>query len=421
MEQKTSTYLTLKKSACLMDSILQRVTGLGALARKVVINYALATHGLDNLDRFPLLVLRGPMGTGKSETLKVITAFAYRPNSFSLRGCTLPVVRDELAAAHNGTAVTEEADAAWKGNLWFEALISDRYLRASAKAAHKQALGDGQFETVHKDCFGATVLHRRMPFNDRALDGRSVFVRFYPKSERTYEPFREDDADVIEGRDIVRRLNLELPAVDPIPGVAPRIFDTYEPLLAVAQLCGDEKFPKAISRQLFRETAELQAAQNVEPDTLVLRSVIHRVALPDGGFRFRNVKLSEITSVVWDETKIDMLPQQAGAIARELGFEVKISHGKTVVAGTAPDLLRACAECNYSEDAITDLKKNASVMGEPGRAGSNSLARTPRSSKAKKAKSSQRGQIQFYPSLPKQETSETKRKSGRKGGRKRKR
>lgn len=72
----------IQKAAHLMNQILQRLTGLEDLARKIVVYYALATHAIERLNRFPILVLKGQMGTGKSATLVAIAQFAYRPNSF---------------------------------------------------------------------------------------------------------------------------------------------------------------------------------------------------------------------------------------------------------------------------------------------------------------------------------------------------
>src|SRR5580704_10566333 len=97
-----------------MDSVLARVTGLDSFPRKLVVYYMLATHALNHLNTFPLLVLKGPMGTGKSTCERVVERFAFQSRSFNLRGRTLAVIRDELAACDGGTAIIEEADSAWK-------------------------------------------------------------------------------------------------------------------------------------------------------------------------------------------------------------------------------------------------------------------------------------------------------------------
>ena len=95
----------LSQAAVLMDMALTSVTGLKPRDRKLVTYWTLATHALPWVSIFPLLVLMGKMGTGKSETLQIIKSFAHRPRAFSLRGRTLPVIRDELEECSIGTAM----------------------------------------------------------------------------------------------------------------------------------------------------------------------------------------------------------------------------------------------------------------------------------------------------------------------------
>src|SRR5438105_3817959 len=114
-----------------ISTLLGQVTGLPELSRKTIAYYILATYTVESVNTFPLLVLLGPMATGKSQTLLVIKALAYNSLPLSPRGYTAPAIRDELAKCHNGTAVIEEGDAGWRDSTAFEALISDRYQRES--------------------------------------------------------------------------------------------------------------------------------------------------------------------------------------------------------------------------------------------------------------------------------------------------
>ena len=100
----------LVHAAADMDLALALSTGLDELSRKKIIYFTLATHCLLHVQTFPLLVLLGKMGTGKSEALKIIRKFARGARPLSLRGMTLPVIRDELAECRFGTAIIEEAD-----------------------------------------------------------------------------------------------------------------------------------------------------------------------------------------------------------------------------------------------------------------------------------------------------------------------
>jgi hypothetical protein len=355
----------LTEAAERMDFLLSCVCGLSDRERKSMTYYALATHALDHVDTFPLLVLKGPMGTGKSKALRVAGALAYRPNAFSLRGRTLPAIRDALKASHNGTAIIEEADYAWKDSEMFERLLSDRYQRASAEAALKQPAGGlpGRFVTVTKQYFGATLLHRRLPFVDAALNGRSVFVRFRASHDRTYYEFRDDDDGMVETRELVQGLTFELPEVAQPPGVASRVFDTYKPLLGAAQMCGDEGFPNMILPKLQAETLALKEAQSIEPDALVLRALIDCLYSGER-LDLRYVPLSELGDSIWKNQRVSMRPQQIGALARELGFQTKNSHGVTKVVPTPATLLRACTECGYEDEAIAELRAHVTAEGK---------------------------------------------------------
>src|SRR5713101_1934621 len=192
----------LVTAASLMQKALFESTGSKERERKNIVYWTLATHALRYLDTFPVLVLLGKMGTGKSETLKIVGNFAFRSVRMSLRGMTGPAIRDKFAACYEGTAIVEEADAAWKdSDSNFERLISDRYQRDSAEASLKERSGDKNWRTVTKKYFGATVLHRRVPFVDPALDGRSVIVRSRPDHTRQYHEYDEHDPWNAEGRE----------------------------------------------------------------------------------------------------------------------------------------------------------------------------------------------------------------------------
>src|SRR6516164_2330492 len=251
----------LQRAVNLMDEALAQATALKDIERKVVTYWSLGTHALAHLDTFPLLVLYGKMGTGKSQSEKVIGQFAHGSRPFSLRGRTLPALRDELAACYQGTAIIEEADHAWKdADSAFERLLSDRFQRASAEAGLKQKYGDN-WASVTKRYFGATVLHRRIPFSDAALDGRSITINFRANHSRTYVEYSESNPSIVEGSALVRDVMFQLPTVVQPPNVAARIFNTYRPLLAVAILCGDDHFPELIQSRLLLDTAELREAQ----------------------------------------------------------------------------------------------------------------------------------------------------------------
>jgi hypothetical protein len=195
-----------------------------------------------------------------------------------------------------------------------------------------------------------------MPFHDAALDGRSVPVRFRPDHKRSYEEYSDDDPWIVKGAELARNMEFVLPSVAQPPGVAARIFNTYSPLLSVAQLCGDDDFAKEISRRLQQETLELKEAQGEEPDGLVLRAIVEAIFL-HGKPEFAYIKFSALAESIYRNHKFTLQPRQIGPFARELGFETKPSHGVTVVVPTPATLLKACEECDYTDEGIEQLRR----------------------------------------------------------------
>jgi len=354
----------LARAAVLMQTALSESTGLKGCEQKIVVYWSLATHALNYLSTFPLLNVLGKTGTGKSQTLSIIENFAFRPARLSLRGMTAPAIRDKFADCSEGTAIIEEADFAWKdADSTFERMLSDRYQRASAVAAHKAPSGEKSWATVQKQYFGATALHRRIPFNDAALDGRTVTVRSRPDHTRTYREYDAEDQWNRDGRDLISQLTFRPPPIEQPKEVAARIFHTYESLLGTAMLCGDEDFIGQVLPKLRQETLELVEAQSSEPDGLVLRAIVEAI-FSTGHAEFKNIKFSVLSRSIWDNHRFPLQPRQIGPIARELGFETKTSHGATVVLPTPATLLRACNECEYADEAIEELRRQ--VLGSEG-------------------------------------------------------
>ncbi len=334
-------------------------TGLKDLQQKLVTYWTLATHSLPHVNKFPIIAVQGKTGTGKSQALSIIGNFAQRPVPLSLRGMTTPTIRDRFNAAYEGTAIIEEADCAWRDpDTSFEHLLSDRYQRTSAEAYHKVKRSDKDWATMRKKFFGATALHRRILFKDAALDGRTVRVRTQPDHSRQYKEFKEDDSWNAEGKQVVSDLTFHLPSTEQPQGIAGRVFDTYRPILGAARLCGDRAFEEHMRSKLLQETLELKEAQSSEPDGLVVQAIVELVfgcASPE----FRNLRFRDLSQRIWENHRISLDPRQIGPIARDLGFATKTSHGVTVVVPTPATLLRACDECDYTDEAIDELRRDA--------------------------------------------------------------
>jgi hypothetical protein len=349
----------------LMDGLLSEITGLDDFQRKQVIYYTLATHALKTMQSFPTLVLKGPTGCGKTSCLEIIAKFAYRPHKFNLKSMTLPTIRDELCESHDGTAIIEEADQAWKNADGFESMLSDRYMRATAKASRK--IADGRdWITRNSVHFGATVLHRRLPFVDAALSGRSIIIMFRAVSGRTFSHL----GDILGTESIPLGCldGLTLPDVQPISGIAGRVFDTYKPVLALAQIVEDKEFAMQMKEHLKLESIQLKESQSSEPDALALRGLIQRITKSstlnpdDVELDFsRNIRVSDIAKSIFEMESVTMTPRQVAALLRDLGFQTANRAGATTVVPRPAALLRACSHCQYTDNDIETLRKKLRI------------------------------------------------------------
>jgi hypothetical protein len=158
---------TLESLEPLIERV-QTVSSLNTNEAKTVVFWAIATYGLPKLDTFPILVFRGPPGTGKSTLLDVVAELSHKPCRLDGK-VTKAVLRDSFAP--NTTAIVEEA------NRVYEPLILARYSkRTSGTSVNRKAPDEWKREGL--DLFGATALHRHtVPFRDPAVASRSIEIK----------------------------------------------------------------------------------------------------------------------------------------------------------------------------------------------------------------------------------------------------
>ena len=107
---------------------------------------------------------------------------------------------------------------------------------------------------------------------------------------------------------------------------------------------------------MLQATLELKDAQSSEPDGLVLQAIVEAIFM-NGSPGFQNIKFSILTESIWKNHRVSLDPRQVGPMARALGFTTKTSHGATVVVPTPATLLKACAECDYTDEAIEEFRQ----------------------------------------------------------------
>ena len=115
-------------------TMIQGACGLDTDWAKAISYYALATHGLPNLKKFPILLLEGPPGTGKSTILGILGQITNGPSHID-GSVSRAELRDSLNDTH--TALIEEADRV------SERLVRNRYSDHTSRTVVKREAARG--------------------------------------------------------------------------------------------------------------------------------------------------------------------------------------------------------------------------------------------------------------------------------------
>ena len=139
-----------------------------------------------------------------------------------------------------------------------------------------------------KKLFGATVAHTRDPFTDAATDSRSISIKTKLNPDRRPDSFHEigeDDPKVAEARTILERVVPDIPVDAKMPPhitVLARLWDTWKPILSLAQYCDDNEYLEKIYRDLESDSKALQDAAAYEPAPLVLQGLVAALTVSYG-------------------------------------------------------------------------------------------------------------------------------------------
>ena len=176
---------SLSAALVLATEVLVQTTGLSLMEAKLVASYYTATHYALLLNLFPALALIGPPGSGKSTILECANGLCYRPEFFEGSQITTASLRDKLADAHEGTAVIDEAHGE---KCALEELLLLRYRRETAVVDKQVPDALGGWENRSFPIFGPTILARRTPIADGALESRSIILKTRPASRPPLKP-----------------------------------------------------------------------------------------------------------------------------------------------------------------------------------------------------------------------------------------
>ena len=315
---------------------MQTASGLTDEQAKTCVYYAAATYGLKQLDIFPILVFQGAQGTGKSDAIKTLEQLVYKPAKIVGTKLSEATLRDELGKTREATAFFEE------GDKLDEAMISNRYSRATAEQKFKKELQTG-WKQVKARYFGATVLHKRKPFNDPATASRCIIIKTRHRGQRNwYVPGVE--GGIREGLQELWDKSTKQPAELEYSG---RAADVWKPLITVAMACGDIYWLVYCLDEIQKATESLKRGQQFEPDAMTVSALI---ALSHSSQEVAPlVALSGIRENLKKEYNWQPSSWAVGDMVRNFGFEVKTSHGQQKVMVDKEKLAQVAKELGIGE------------------------------------------------------------------------
>lgn len=347
----------IKEATKSIAEVFHQVSGLQNFEERVCSYYCLSTWFLSQVNPFPILNVTGPNGTGKSSLLDAFKRLSYLGYGFTAQEMTAPSFRDELGNAHERTAIIDEADGA-KGDI--ESYLGLRYMRETAVCSKKIPDENGGWKTVHIYIYGPTIVHKRVPFKDPAIDGRSITISTVADYTRQYK--RTGDLDAAKLDELLveqgKLKSLKLPGNIKVPdNLAPRVIDAYRPLIMLASMEQDNEFIDPLWERLTEATLSLKDGQSYEPGPIVVQALISALT-KDEELVIKNIKLDgELVKIIQYDFGHNLNSRQIAKILRGYGFELKRIGGPYSVVPDINTLVKVCKVIGIEDDAVDKAAK----------------------------------------------------------------
>ncbi|MFC1986096.1 hypothetical protein ACFLWC_03780 [Chloroflexota bacterium] len=288
--------------------------GLSINEAKTVIYYAMATHGINNINLMPMLILRGPQSTGKSTIIEILKQIVYKPTIIDGK-VSSAVLRDKLG--YETTALIEEADSIDEG------LLIRRYSRQTSNTVVKRGGAMKGFQNEQLDIFGATVLHRRVPFRDAALDTRSIVITTRYRQGGYYMP----EFTTSNLNEIAASVDWDKPLSLPDG----RVSDVWRPLMYGAIACDEKDWLTYALDEIMRGKKRLEAGQKYEPEYALIYSLQTLFEERQKNKSLPPLRISDVKPHLKEQFDIKLLNYQIEEMVRNLGFKVTRPRGYSTV------------------------------------------------------------------------------------------
>lgn len=259
----------------------------------------------------PVLFILGSYNCGKSWLLD--TLFPMCDGSRQINGNTYATIRDELDTCP--TAFIDENEKLPEG------LLRRRFMQSNSAVRFKAAVSSGGYQDKTANVFGYTVIAKRYPFKDVALQSRCIIIT--PEQL----PLKCSGCRITDVGSLVPVVQkLELPTLD--FEAAGRVMQMWRPLAAIAKRLGDDEWTNWAAEHLKQETEIQNSGRIFEPREAVLRAYEQCDDALNSDEMW--VKLTDIKNTANTESGLHLKPNQISEILQRAGIKMHVSHGYPV-------------------------------------------------------------------------------------------
>jgi hypothetical protein len=194
------------------------------------------------------------------------------------------------------------------------------------------------------------------------VDGRSILINTVADTNRHYVRIEEISEDEIAGTVIAQmklKFTIKIPSNPIIPdGIAPRVADSYKPLIALASIEKDTAFLEPLWERLRLATTDFTDGQSYEPGPLVVQALLSCLTV-DEQIVIRNVKLDgDLVKKIQYEFGENLNSRQIAKILRNYGFTLTRIGGPFSVIPDLKTLVKVTRAIGLDDEALKKAAEN---------------------------------------------------------------